>query len=335
MGADEGQRQPCPSREPPLRGDADSAPSPERAAQSRVATTDTSNSSSVALARVQARSSRLTPVVSDAKGRSCVTVYLSRPVCRHRAHFAACVPSERSALMRVGISIGTVFQFDNQRETPRSVLEQTRAAARAGLDTISFGDGHSTGPLCYIQNVPMLGRILAEWDSRPAGCLFLMPLWHPVLMAEQIGTLAALASGPFIIQTGVGAWRASFAAMGARLADRGRPLEEGIVVVRALLNGESVSSTTWGIADARIAPLPPAGTEWWIGATAPVGIDRAARLGDCWYGNANLQRPLRRRPSPSITRPVRATGDHRCASRSGRTCSSQRARQTQRRWGMP
>src|ERR1700745_699388 len=107
--------------------------------------------------------------------------------------------------MRVGISIGTTFQVDDHRDGPRAVLEQARAAARAGLDTISLREHHATGPASYVQNVPMLGRILAEWDDRPAGCLFLVPLWHPVLMAEQIGTLAALASGRFIIQAGGGA----------------------------------------------------------------------------------------------------------------------------------
>jgi alkanesulfonate monooxygenase SsuD/methylene tetrahydromethanopterin reductase-like flavin-dependent oxidoreductase (luciferase family) len=29
-------------------------------------------------------------------------------------------------------------------------------------------------------------------------------LWHPVLVAEQIGTLAAIARGPFIMQCGLG-----------------------------------------------------------------------------------------------------------------------------------
>ena len=42
------------------------------------------------------------------------------------------------------------------------------------------------------------------------------------------------------------------------------------------------------IKGARIAPLPPEGTEWWIGGGVPKAIDRAARLGDCWYGNADL-----------------------------------------------
>jgi alkanesulfonate monooxygenase SsuD/methylene tetrahydromethanopterin reductase-like flavin-dependent oxidoreductase (luciferase family) len=205
-------------------------------------------------------------------------------LCRRRPHRHR----HRGAVMRVGISIGTTFQVDDHRQGPRSVLEQARAAARAGLDTISLGDHHATGPTSYVQNVPMLGRVLAEWDDRPAGCLFLVPLWQPVLMAEQIGTLAAMASGPFIVQTGLGGGSAQFRAMGAHLSERGRLLEAGIVAVQALLNGETVSSEPWGIGDARIAPLPPQGTEWWIGAAAPVGIDRAARLGDCWYGNADL-----------------------------------------------
>jgi alkanesulfonate monooxygenase SsuD/methylene tetrahydromethanopterin reductase-like flavin-dependent oxidoreductase (luciferase family) len=190
--------------------------------------------------------------------------------------------------MRVGISIGTTFQVDDPREGPRSVLEQARAAARAGLDTISLGDHHATGPTSYVQNIPMLGRILAEWDSRPAGCLFLVPLWHPVLMAEQIGTLAAMAAGPFIIQAGVGGGSAQFGAMGVELRERGRLLEEGIVLVQALLAGEAASGSAWRIVDARIAPRPPHGSEWWIGGAARAAVDRAARLGDCWYGNADL-----------------------------------------------
>jgi alkanesulfonate monooxygenase SsuD/methylene tetrahydromethanopterin reductase-like flavin-dependent oxidoreductase (luciferase family) len=191
-------------------------------------------------------------------------------------------------MMRVGISIGSSYQVDDHREGPRSVLEQARAANAAGLDTLSLGDHHSTGPVSYVQNIPMLGRILADWDHRPAGCLFLVPLWHPVLMAEQIGTLAAMAEGPFIVQTGLGGGSAQFQAMGVRQSERGRRLEEGIVTVQALLRGERADSPAWGVEGAGVAPLPPAETEWWIGGEAPAAIDRAARLGDCWYGNADL-----------------------------------------------
>jgi alkanesulfonate monooxygenase SsuD/methylene tetrahydromethanopterin reductase-like flavin-dependent oxidoreductase (luciferase family) len=193
--------------------------------------------------------------------------------------------------MRVGISIGTTYDTNGPggvREGPRSVLSQTRAAARAGLDTLSLGDHHSTGPTGYVQNVPMLGRILAEWAERQLGCLFLVPLWHPVLMAEQIGTLAAMSSGPFIVQTGLGGGEGQFDAMGVDQRKGGVRLEEGIHLVQALLRGETVSSEAYGFRRATVAPLPPEGTEWWVGGGVQKAIDRAARLGDAWYGNADL-----------------------------------------------
>jgi alkanesulfonate monooxygenase SsuD/methylene tetrahydromethanopterin reductase-like flavin-dependent oxidoreductase (luciferase family) len=189
--------------------------------------------------------------------------------------------------MRIGISVATAYRAGDP-DGATSVIGQARAARDAGLATLSVGDHHATGPMPYLQNAPMLGRILAEWDDRPAGCLFLVPLWHPVLMAEQIGTLAEIASGPFIVQTGLGAGAAQFRAMGVPESRRARLLEEGISVAQRLLAGESVTSEVFGVEGARVAPVPTRGTEWWIGAGTPVSIDRAARLGDCWYGNADL-----------------------------------------------
>ncbi len=193
--------------------------------------------------------------------------------------------------MRIGISIGTAFSTSGpqgDREGPITVLSQAQAAKRAGLDSLTLGDHHSTGPGGYVQNVPMLGRILAEWTDRPAGCLFLVPLWNPVLMAEQIGTLAAMAAGPFIVQAGLGGGNAQFRAMGADIGERAIAFEEGVLAVQALLRGEAVDNRHWDVDGARIAPVPPEGTEWWIGGGVAKAIDRAARLGDCWYGNADL-----------------------------------------------
>jgi alkanesulfonate monooxygenase SsuD/methylene tetrahydromethanopterin reductase-like flavin-dependent oxidoreductase (luciferase family) len=174
------------------------------------------------------------------------------------------------------------------REGPRAVIAQARAAARAGLDSLTVGDHHATGPTGYVQNVPIMGRILAEWAGRQSGCLFLVPLWHPVLMAEQIGTLAAMADGPFIVQAGIGAGREQFAAMGANLSRRVPIFEEAVRVVKALLGAETVTSEMFGIEGARVAPTPPEGVEWWIGGGVAKSIDRAARLGDCWYGSPDL-----------------------------------------------
>jgi alkanesulfonate monooxygenase SsuD/methylene tetrahydromethanopterin reductase-like flavin-dependent oxidoreductase (luciferase family) len=160
------------------------------------------------------------------------------------------------------------------------MIERARAAHDAELDSLFVGDHHATGPGVYYQNVPILGRLLAEWGDRPAGALFLLPLWHPVLVAEQIGTLASIGGGRFVMQTAVGGGEAQFDAMGIALSERARRFEDGLATVRALLAGDEVGGV-------RIAPTTPEPLEVWIGATAHRAIDRAARLGDGWLGNAD------------------------------------------------
>jgi alkanesulfonate monooxygenase SsuD/methylene tetrahydromethanopterin reductase-like flavin-dependent oxidoreductase (luciferase family) len=122
------------------------------------------------------------------------------------------------------------------------MIERAAAAHRAGVDSLFVGDQH-VSPTPYYQNTPMLGRLLAEWGEAPAGCLFLLPLWHPVLVAEQIGTLAAIAQGPFIMQCGLGWGEGRFAAMGANIRTRPSAFEEALEIVRRLLAGETVSSS--------------------------------------------------------------------------------------------
>jgi hypothetical protein len=86
--------------------------------------------------------------------------------------------------MRVGISLTSNHpDMTDPRRAARWMIERAAAARRAALDSLFVGDQHvSATP--YYQNTPMLGRLLAEWGEAPAGCLFLLPLWHPVLVAE-------------------------------------------------------------------------------------------------------------------------------------------------------
>ena len=190
--------------------------------------------------------------------------------------------------MRLGISLTSSHTVADPREGARWMIERAAAAARAGLDSLFVGDHHATpGP--YYQNVPMLGRMLAEWNDKPAGCLFLLPLWNPVLVAEQVGTLAAIARGRFIFQCGLGDGLAQFLAMGANIKQRPSAFEESLGIVRRLLAGETVSSQgRFVIENARVSPRPAEPVEYWIGASAKVSIDRAARIADGWLASPSL-----------------------------------------------
>ena len=164
-----------------------------------------------------------------------------------------------------------------------------------------------------------MGRLLAEWGEAPAGCLFLLPLWNPVLIAEQVGTLAAIARGRFIFQCGLGDDEAQFAAMGADISYRPSAFEESFDLVQRLLRGRDGE---------RVGPLPlRERARWrcgppsrWSTGSAPArdpAIDRAARIADGWLASPALTldeararptstasaapspRPARPRPSPS------------------------------------
>ena len=174
--------------------------------------------------------------------------------------------------MRIGTSLRSGYGNVDARTGARWMVERARAARDAGLDSLFVGDHHNV-PAPYYQNVPILGRLLAEWGDRPAGALFLLPLWHPVLLAEQIGTLAAIASGRFIVQCALGGGAAQFDALGASLKTRPSRFEQTLDSVRRLSAGEEVDGV-------RIAPVPPEPLEIWIGGAAPPALDRAARLGD-------------------------------------------------------
>src|SRR5438132_9833120 len=117
--------------------------------------------------------------------------------------------------MRVGISLTSSHaNAKDPRQGARWMIERTAAARRAGLHSLFVGD-HHVSPTPYYQNTPMLGRLLAEWGAAPAGCLFLLPLWHPVLVAEQIGTLASIAQGPCLRQGGLARGATRTGPMGA------------------------------------------------------------------------------------------------------------------------
>lgn len=191
--------------------------------------------------------------------------------------------------MKIGISLTSNYPGgEDPRLAACSMIERAAAARRAGLDSLFVGDQH-VSPTPYYQNTPILGRLLAEWGAAPAGCLFLLPLWHPVLVAEQIGTLAAIAQGRFIMQCGLGWGEARFGAMGANFRTRPSAFEEALDIVRRLLAGETVSSSRrFRLADASLALRPAAPVEVWIGASAPPAIDRAARLAEGWIASPAL-----------------------------------------------
>lgn len=190
--------------------------------------------------------------------------------------------------MHIGISLSSSYSVTDLRLGAQWMIERARAAAAAGLDSLFVGDHHVT-PAPYYQNTPILARLLAEWHDAPAGALYLLPFRHPVLLAEEIATLATLAPNRFIVQCGLGDGDREFAAFGINPHHRPSRFEECLTIMRRLWAGETVSHQgRWQIVDAHIAPTPPEPIAVWIAAQAEPALERAARLGDGWLAAPSL-----------------------------------------------
>jgi alkanesulfonate monooxygenase SsuD/methylene tetrahydromethanopterin reductase-like flavin-dependent oxidoreductase (luciferase family) len=190
--------------------------------------------------------------------------------------------------MRVGISISSTYSVSDPSEGARNMIERAATARQADLDSLFVGDHHvTTQP--YYQNSPMLGRLLAEWNNKPAGALYLLPLWHPVLLAEQIATLAAIMQGRFILQCALGGERPQSEGMGVDMKYRVPMFEDSLDIMRRLWAGETVTHERfWNIKNARIAPLPAQNIEVWVGSSAPAALNRTARLAEGWLAQPGL-----------------------------------------------
>src|SRR5215475_11803488 len=170
--------------------------------------------------------------------------------------------------------------FDTAEQS-RNVLEIAAAAREAGLDSLLFGDNHAI-PSAYancFSPVPTVARLMAVTGSMPVGMVLLAPFYQPIVLAEQIGTLAAFAQAPLIITLANGGRTQTFDAFGIAMTSRARRLEELAVVLRALLAGERVTFhgrylTLDGVS---VSPRPRVPVEIWLAGTVPAAAERARR----------------------------------------------------------
>lgn len=166
------------------------------------------------------------------------------------------------------------------------LLAQTRAARDAGFDLVSMGQ-HYLNTYHQLQVIPMLGRLAADAGSMQISSgIVLLPLHHPVEIAEQFATLNLLAEG-VVVGVGAGYRDEEFENFGIPKHERAGRLAEGVELMNRLwtetnvtYNGEFYQTT-----DATINPRPAEKPPVWIAANTRPAIERAARIGDAWYVN--------------------------------------------------
>ncbi|HEX5321962.1 MAG TPA: LLM class flavin-dependent oxidoreductase [Stellaceae bacterium] len=172
----------------------------------------------------------------------------------------------------------------------RDDLDLVRAADRLGFDGVVKGSHFSAHPFESVQQIPFLSYCAAIAPRLRIICgLVLVPLHKPLELAEQLATLDLMSGGRLVFGAGIGYRDVEFKAFGVPRGRMGERFEECIAAIKRLWTEEFVDMTGshFELAHATCPvkpvqkPMPPI----WIGANADIAIERAARIGDCWYIN--------------------------------------------------
>jgi probable F420-dependent oxidoreductase len=118
--------------------------------------------------------------------------------------------------------------------------------------------------------------------------VLVLPLRHPLPLAKELATLHNLSNGRLILGGGVGWLEAEFNALGVPFKERGRRMDEGIAMMRAVWTQDPVTFPTKYIAaeieNMRSQPQPISNIPIWIGGSSDAAIARAQR-NDGWHGS--------------------------------------------------
>jgi alkanesulfonate monooxygenase SsuD/methylene tetrahydromethanopterin reductase-like flavin-dependent oxidoreductase (luciferase family) len=193
------------------------------------------------------------------------------------------------------MKFGIGLSVQHRPEEPQSRrfqehVEQVRLARSVGFASVWASQHYLSDPFTYFQPIPTLARIAAEADGMTLGTgVLLLPLHHPVDLAEQLATLDVIAGGRLIVGVGLGYRDVENLAMGQDPRARVGRLVESLQALERLWSGEPASfeGKHFQLRDVRISmpplqrPRPPI----WLAANGDAGVKRAARLADTWLIN--------------------------------------------------
>jgi probable F420-dependent oxidoreductase len=228
--------------------------------------------------------------------------------------------------MRVGIHLPQI----GRKAGPQAIRQAAVQAEELGFadvwtsEHIILPNGAPYPPSAVFYD-PVLTLTWAAAYTRKVGLgtsVLVLPMRHPLPLAKELATLQNLSEGRLILGAGVGWLEAEFAALGVPFRERGRRMDEGIAMMRAVWTEDPVTfPARWipaVVEQMRMLPKPEKPIPIWIGGSSEPALARATRF-DGWHGSrltpeqaAPLVERLRRaRPEPDFAISLRTAWDGR------------------------
>lgn len=189
------------------------------------------------------------------------------------------------------MDIGLFMGFDNPPRWPqltsevyRNGLDDVVLAEELGFDSVWLSEHHFDADSWSPSPLALAAAIATRTQRIRIGTfIVILPLHHPLQVAEDAATVDLLSGGRLDLGVGQGYRPEEFAGFGVSRDTRPGRLEEGVEIIRRAWTGERFSyrGQHYELRDVRLAPRPVQQPHppLWIGARGRKALDRVARLG--------------------------------------------------------
>ena len=191
-------------------------------------------------------------------------------------------------MVQVGLLLSDVPRSVSPSQQFRDVMRIAEAAQENDFTYIAIGQHFLYGDLRWLQPVPLLARLAAEVAPhvRLVTQIMIAPLYHPVLLAEEIATLDVVTEGRLVFGVGLGYRPEEYDYLGVPFRERAARLEEALQLMPRLWTEDEVDfyGRFWTLEHVtpHLRPAQSPHPPIWIGAHTLAGARRAGRLADAY-----------------------------------------------------
>jgi alkanesulfonate monooxygenase SsuD/methylene tetrahydromethanopterin reductase-like flavin-dependent oxidoreductase (luciferase family) len=189
-------------------------------------------------------------------------------------------------MVQVGLLLSDVPASVSPSQQFRDVLRIVEAAQANDFTYIAIGQHFLYGDLRWLQPVPLLARLAAEVEPhiRLVTQIMIAPLYHPVLLAEEIATLDVVTEGRLVFGVGLGYRPEEFGYLDVPFRERAARLEESLLLMQQLWTEDEVDfhGRFWTLEGVKphLKPVQKPHPPIWIDAHSLAGARRAGRFAD-------------------------------------------------------
>jgi probable F420-dependent oxidoreductase len=194
------------------------------------------------------------------------------------------------------MQLGIHLPHAGEQATPALIRRYAIRAEALGFDDVWVSEHiivprkeFPRSPLFYDPVVTLSWVAAVTQRVKLGTTVLVLPMRHPLPLAKELATLHNLSDGRLILGAGVGWLEAEFAALGVPFKERGRRMDEGIAMMRAVWTQDPVTFEAKyiqaKIVDMTMLPQPVSRIPLWIGGSSDAALKRTARIADGWHGS--------------------------------------------------